>query len=74
MAKPSKILERVMKGEEKLAFRDLERLLPALGFKQRPYKRKSSHLRASESDETVERAAPREGRETASSAPAPRDD
>jgi predicted RNA binding protein YcfA (HicA-like mRNA interferase family) len=32
MAKPSKILERVMVGRGRISFRDFERLLLALGF------------------------------------------
>jgi predicted RNA binding protein YcfA (HicA-like mRNA interferase family) len=33
MAKPSKLLDRVMEGRGAIAFRDFERLLLALGFK-----------------------------------------
>jgi predicted RNA binding protein YcfA (HicA-like mRNA interferase family) len=33
MAKPDKVLERVMAGQGEIAFRDFERLLLALGFK-----------------------------------------
>jgi predicted RNA binding protein YcfA (HicA-like mRNA interferase family) len=33
MAKPAKVLERVMAGQGTVAFRDFERLLLALGFK-----------------------------------------
>ncbi len=33
MAKPSKVFARVMKGQGAISFRDLERLLLALGFK-----------------------------------------
>lgn len=33
MAKPTKVFERVMKGQGTIAFRDFEQLLIALGFK-----------------------------------------
>jgi predicted RNA binding protein YcfA (HicA-like mRNA interferase family) len=33
MAKPSKVLERVLEGQGAISFRDFERLLLALGFK-----------------------------------------